>query len=132
MRHLRHLIDERVAKNSYSRYTPIVERIMNSSIHKSTGFSPAQILFGNSVDLNKNTVLAKSSDDKQNISMSQWINELKTMQETILLLAKEHFKEDITEEKIRHLLAWYARLLLGKEILECVEENGQCAFTAEL
>ena len=45
---------------------------------------------------------------------------------------KEHFKEDITEEKIRHLLAWYARLLLGKEILECVEENGQCAFTAEL
>ena len=45
---------------------------------------------------------------------------------------KEHFKEDITEEKIRYLLTWYARLQLGKEILECVEENGQCAFTAEL
>ena len=35
-------------------------------------------------------------------------------------------------ERIKYLLAWYARLQLGKEILECVEKNGQCAFTAEL
>jgi len=38
-------------------------------------------------------------------------------------------KEDID---ISHNLEWYARLLLGEQILECVEKQGDCSFTAEL
>lgn len=38
-------------------------------------------------------------------------------------------KEDID---IGHNLKWYARLLLGDQILECVEKQGDCSFTAEL
>ena len=29
------------------------------------------------------------------------------------------------------LLVWYARLILGKKILKCVEENGSCWLEAE-
>ena len=33
---------------------------------------------------------------------------------------------------VRELLKNYARLHLGKQILECVQENGSCVFEAEL
>lgn len=29
-------------------------------------------------------------------------------------------------------LEWYARLLLGREILKCLKKNGECNFEAEL
>ncbi len=34
-------------------------------------------------------------------------------------------------DKIKNLLMWYARLILGKKILACIEENGSCSFEAE-
>ena len=37
-----------------------------------------------------------------------------------------------TEEDVRRILAWYARLQLGQEILDCVEKHGHCSFDAEL
>jgi hypothetical protein len=33
---------------------------------------------------------------------------------------------------VREQLKWYARYLLGREILECVEKQSDCSFTAEL
>ena len=39
---------------------------------------------------------------------------------------------EITKEKVKTLLEWYARLELGEKILKCVEENGECSFVAEL
>ena len=39
---------------------------------------------------------------------------------------------DHTEDGVKFYLEWYARLDLGKEILACMEENGECSFQAEL
>lgn len=41
-------------------------------------------------------------------------------------------KLKITEEKVHELLKWYARLELGEKIYNCVKENGECNFEAEL
>jgi len=38
----------------------------------------------------------------------------------------------ISENKVRELLEWYARAILGEEIKKCVEEKGECSFQAEL
>ncbi|MAH46364.1 hypothetical protein CMI37_11070 [Candidatus Pacearchaeota archaeon] len=38
---------------------------------------------------------------------------------------------NIEKEDIQPILEWYARLRLGKEILECVESQRDCSFTAE-
>lgn len=38
----------------------------------------------------------------------------------------------ITEEKLKDLLEWYARLELGNEIRTCLIEKGHCEFEAEL
>tara|TARA_R100001244_G_C5135426_1_gene126756 strand:+ start:460 stop:843 length:384 start_codon:yes stop_codon:yes gene_type:complete len=41
----------------------------------------------------------------------------------------KHYKQPIN---VNHELEWHARLLLGEQILECVEKEGSCSFTAEL
>ena len=37
----------------------------------------------------------------------------------------------LKEDKAKDLLEWYARLDLGIKILNCVEKNEECSFTAE-
>ena len=37
----------------------------------------------------------------------------------------------MTENELRPLLGWYARLELGEKIKKCLEEKGECYFTAE-
>jgi hypothetical protein len=44
---------------------------------------------------------------------------------------KEHPHKH-TEEGVRYYLEWYARLHLGKKIYDCIIDNGQCSFEAEL
>jgi len=59
-------------------------------------------------------------------------------------LLKEYFKKNdsyndislakylnVTEEKVKFLLEWYARLKLGIKIRKCSKENDCCEFTAE-
>jgi|TARA_A100001011_G_scaffold396699_1_gene495266 hypothetical protein len=37
-----------------------------------------------------------------------------------------------TENGVKFFLEWYARLYLGKKILKCIKDTGQCSFEAEL
>jgi len=39
---------------------------------------------------------------------------------------------NVTEENANFNLEWYARLELGKEIRDCIKENDECNFEAEL
>jgi len=39
---------------------------------------------------------------------------------------------NIQKEETNNFLIWYARLELGNKILECVKENNECSFSAEL
>lgn len=36
-----------------------------------------------------------------------------------------------TEEVVRQKLKWYARLILGEKIHQCIIDNGSCTFEAE-
>jgi hypothetical protein len=50
-------------------------------------------------------------------------------------MIKDFFKEkgkQIGDGDIKYVLEEYADLGLGKKILKCVEDNEECAFTAEL
>ena len=44
----------------------------------------------------------------------------------------EKLGKNVTEENTRFNLEWYARLELGREIRDCIKENDQCHFDAEL
>jgi hypothetical protein len=93
LRHIRNFIFGRGAIKSYSRYTPLTSRIMNSSKHQSTGFTPAQIIYGDSVDLNRMTVLQDSYLTSNDISYSDYIRELKEHQNWIIAEATKSLTE---------------------------------------
>jgi hypothetical protein len=42
------------------------------------------------------------------------------------------YSEDISDKVVSGLLMWYARLELGQKIYDCLKQNGQCEFRAEL
>ena len=92
-RHIRNFIFDRGAIKSYSRYTPLASRIMNSSKHRSTGFTPAQILYGDSVDLNRMTILQDSHLTSPDISYGEYIQELKEHQDWIIAKASKSLSE---------------------------------------
>jgi transposase InsO family protein len=54
MRHLRAIIFSQRDKNQWAmNQLPLVQRILNTFVHKSTGYSAAQMLFGNAIDLDR-------------------------------------------------------------------------------
>jgi hypothetical protein len=58
MRHLRAIVfDRRVKDNWSSDYLPLVQRIMNANISTPTGVAPAQLLFGDAVNLERGVLL---------------------------------------------------------------------------
>jgi hypothetical protein len=55
-RHLRAIVFDKKIKSNWSRYLPLVQRIMNASVHNTLGVTPAQIVFGNAVNLDRNLI----------------------------------------------------------------------------
>ena len=52
-RYLVAIIHDIKCLKQWSQMLPLVQRIMNAQVHSSIGVSPAQILFGNAIDLDR-------------------------------------------------------------------------------
>lgn len=52
--------------------------------------------------------------------------------EMIIDYYKRKHDATVTENDIRKMLKWYARLELGQKMFDCVKQKGDCSFTAEL
>ena len=99
MRHLRNFIFDKSVIKSYSKYIPLVQRILNASYHRITGFSPAQLLYGNAIDLFRNTILEENLLEVKDISYNTWVQELKSMQIHVLAIAQRN----LTKHESIHL-----------------------------
>jgi transposase InsO family protein len=92
MRHLRAIIlDQRVSKKWSSDQLPLVMRILNSEEKTNTGVSPAELLFGNTVDLGRELLrrpLKQSSGD-QPIVLTDYMENLLAKQKVLLEIAQE-------------------------------------------
>jgi len=53
LRHLRAFLQEQKVLENWVDNLPLVQRIINATPHASIGVSPAQLLFGNAVHLDK-------------------------------------------------------------------------------
>jgi hypothetical protein len=94
-RHLRAFAYERKDKKSWHKYLPLVQRILNASNHKAIGVSPAQIVFGNTVQLDRNILPIKenTTTSTSNKSYQQYLEDMLEAQKEILNLAKKSQKE---------------------------------------
>jgi hypothetical protein len=99
MRHLRNIIfDWRVA-DKWSTYLPIVQRVINSTKHTSTGVTPAEILFGNSIKLDRgifydtSNVYEKEDIQPTKKKMSKWMADAIKAQAKVIALAQKHLQD---------------------------------------
>lgn len=93
MRHLRNFIFDHDALWSYSKYIPLVKRIINASIHKSTGYSPTELIYAGMIDLFRHTVIEQNNMEDKNITYNEWVQQLKTMQLRVLAIAQHSLTE---------------------------------------
>lgn len=98
LRHLRAYIYDKNVLKIWVDCLPLVQRIMNASTHESTGLSPAQILFGNAIDLDRGIFTNYEAGDKKsnntrvkkNLQMREYIEQLYRAQEALISRAQAH------------------------------------------
>ena len=106
LRHLRAMIFDENSVDHWHRYLPQIQRIMNSSVHSRLGVSPAQIIFGGALNLNRNMFASKNEVkamlDENRKSLSTWASDMLTAQSRFIKLAQdtqerfdiEHMRKD--------------------------------------
>jgi hypothetical protein len=102
-RHLRDMLyDSRVYDSWSFAYLPLVMRIINSEVHSSTGVSPAQLLFGNAIQLQRELFKNSTSPNESVVINHDYFINLVRQQEILLQVAAETQREnDIFRLKIR-------------------------------
>ena len=93
--HLRALLYDREIKESWSTVLPLVQRIMNASRHQAIDCSPAQIIFGNSIDLDRHIV--HEPVVMEDIELPTWHRNLVVIQAQLIKKVQELLKA--VEEK---------------------------------
>jgi hypothetical protein len=88
LRHLRNIIfDQRVA-DKWSKYCPLVQRLLNTTKSLATGLTPAEIVFPNGIQLDKSLLTESSS-----LFVSLYIQDLQLAQAKIIALAEQSLRD---------------------------------------
>jgi hypothetical protein len=82
MRHLRALVFH--THDKWSLYLPLVQRIMNATVHGSTGVRPADLIFGRSVDLDRGIFLPLEHRSNGQMALSAWADKMLAMQDLLM------------------------------------------------
>ena len=72
MRHLRALVYEHSENENIEELLPSVQRIINANRNEANQTSPAELLFGNSINLDRGIFLQHSVLSDMNVSLSSW------------------------------------------------------------
>ena len=88
IKHLSCLINELRNKDNWSHYLPLVQRIINASVHKSIGYSPSNLLYGSYVNLNRQILNDYSKINSK--TYADYINDLYETQSNLLKKSNLH------------------------------------------
>ena len=122
LRHLRALLFDRYLEDKWSTCLPLVQRILNSKEHESTGISPVKLLFGDNIDLDENIFVpeereadtsssSKSRTKRQISDLSTYVNDLVERQDKLNKLARTHLEKRDSQQhtsKFTHPATEYA------------------------
>jgi transposase InsO family protein len=93
-RHLRALTFDRNTVDDYRLCVPIVQRILNSSYNERTGISPAELLFGNAVKLDRGLFLTPSERNASVLTkpLSESTAKLLSLQDQLIAIAADRLQ----------------------------------------
>ena len=88
-KHLRAIIFDRKIKTNWSLVLPLVQRVMNTFVHSSIGCAPAQIIFGNALDLDRRILHSPPPDDEfTNTTYPEYVYKLLNLQAEVIARAQ--------------------------------------------
>ena len=90
MRQLRAMLLERRAKHRFSELLPLVQRILNSQVHGVLKVSPAQILFGNALHLDRGLLFPPLEAPNQPVTLSDHVRDLVHDQLELIKIAQRN------------------------------------------
>ena len=94
MRHLRNITFTEKGKSNWSKFLPIVQRIMNSLRKEVTGFTPSELVYAGSIQLDNHLFL---KDDEvagiRDIPIHEWIKERYDFHQATLVTAQQRQRE---------------------------------------
>jgi len=103
MRHLQDIVFDRQVYDKWSYKLPFINRILNNTVHSSTGMTPAEIIFGSSIRLDRGILAPLSGEEVEaltnNSSYKGYITNLWKSQETIIAKARTNLRD----KDARHL-----------------------------
>lgn len=89
IRHLTNLISEVKSHKDWGLYfVPLVERIMNSTVHSSIGVAPADLIYGKAINLDTNLIIPREELVKP-IKISKWADDMIETQQRLLTKANK-------------------------------------------
>jgi transposase InsO family protein len=97
IRHLRAIIFDKNIVHNWSMCLPFVQRIINASLESSIGTTPASLLFGNSIQLDRGIFMPFPKIENNNfIALSNWSANLIAAQTSTIEAAQRHqLKKDL-------------------------------------
>ena len=111
------LLDKNIV-NDWAISLPLVQRIMNASVHSSIGVSPAQLLFGNAVTLDRGIFLpqagANSKSGGPTLTMSEWADKMLTKQAELSEIAQNSQK---TNDDYHSQLIWKGSYRVSNQLI---------------
>ncbi len=131
MRHLRALVFCDGLKFKWAKRLPLVQRIMNATRHSSIGAKPAQLLFGDAVDLDRGLFLEsveKVTEKNAKVTSRSWLDQLVATQRD-LIQASDEFQKTLDQKHLEerkpkevttfspgdHVLVAYGSTLTGRK-----------------
>ncbi len=98
-RHLRAIVYENNIMNDWSQSLYMVQRIINATVNSSIGVSPASLLFGNAIDLDRGILAPLPVSTAKDIALSAWASDM-LEQQRILMEKSEKILRSRDEENI--------------------------------
>jgi hypothetical protein len=98
MRHLKSIVYAGGVKRSWSSYLPMVQRVINTSIHSAIGTSPARVVFGDKAYLDRGLNEPSVKVSEGNITTYEdYIQDLNTQLKTIAEISVEFQRKVIAK-----------------------------------
>jgi len=86
--HLKAIIFDRRIQKKWSKYLPIVQRYINTSVHSATGCTPAELVFPNGAAIDRELLV-----DKNVFYASLYIQEMQEAQGRIIAIAEQRLRK---------------------------------------
>jgi hypothetical protein len=105
LRHLRAIVMDRRLADCWVDALPLVQRCINSTVHASTGVTPARMLFGDALDLNRRLLRDDPAGDEDHdegnrITHEDYVQRLNNVQRAVVHASNEHQRR-VIEERLR-------------------------------